>query len=91
MGLLKFRWEEKGENRGTIKGLESGYRLAQSPGLAMRFSGLLCCRLWRGFAHRFASQGNLMGPILFLAVYLPIFSPARRLDPRRLFSRREGY
>ncbi len=43
-----------------------------------------------GICSSFASQGNLLGPILF-SPFTCLSFPARRLDPRRLFSRREGY
>ncbi len=63
MGLL-ISMEEKGENRDTIKGLKV-YCLAQSPGLAMRFSGLLCCRLWREFAHHLPARETCWGRFYF--------------------------
>ena len=72
MGLL-ISMEEKEEKTATPLKASKWRCLAQSPGLAMRFSGLPCCQLWRGFCSSFASQGNLLGPILFFAVYLLIF------------------
>lgn len=63
MGLL-ISMEEKGENRDTIKGLKV-HCLAQSPGLAMRFSGLLCCRLWREFAHHLPARETCWGRFYF--------------------------
>ncbi len=63
--------EEKGENRDTIKGLK-GHCLAQSPGLAMRFSGLLCCD-YGGDLLIVCQSGEPVGTDLFFAVYLLIF------------------
>lgn len=56
MGLL-ISMEEKEKTATPLKA--SKWRcLAQSPGLAMRFSGLPCCQLWRGFAHRLPVRGT---------------------------------
>ncbi len=63
--------EEKGENRDTIKGLK-GHCLAQSPGLAMRFSGLPYCD-YGGNLLIICQPGKLAGADSFFAVYLLIF------------------
>ncbi len=63
--------EEKGENRDTIKGLK-WHCLAQSPGLAMRFSGLLCAD-YGGNLLIICQPGKPAGADLFFAVYLLIF------------------
>ncbi|MGU0172098.1 PTS system mannose/fructose/sorbose family transporter subunit IID [Escherichia coli] len=70
MGLL-ISMEEKEKTATPLKA-SKWHCLAQSPGLAMRFSGLLCCRLWREFAHHLPAR-EPAGPILFFAVYLLIF------------------
>ncbi len=89
MGLL-ISMEEKGGQTATPLKASKWHCLAQSPGLAMRFSGLLCCRLWREFAHHLPARETCWGR-LFIFRRLPAYLfPARRLDPRRLFSRREG-
>ncbi len=87
MGLL-ISMEEKGENRDTIKGLKVAL-FGQSPGLAMRFSGLLCCRLWRNLLI-ICQPGKPAGADSIFRRLPAYLFPARRLDPRRLFSRREG-
>ncbi len=63
--------EEKGENRDTIKGLKVDC-LAQSPGLAMRFSGSLCCR-YGGDLLIVCQSGKPAGADSIFAVYLLIF------------------
>lgn len=63
MGLL-ISMEEKGENRDTIKGLKVAL-FGPMPGLAMRFSGLLCCRLWREFAHHLPARETCWGRFYF--------------------------
>lgn len=88
MGLL-ISMEEKGENRDTIKGLKVAL-FGPIAGIGDAIFWFTLLPIMAGICSSFASQGNLLGPILFFAVYLLIF-PARRLDPRRLFSRREGY
>lgn len=63
MGLL-ISMEEKGENRDTIKGLKVAL-FGPIAGLAMRFSGLLCCRLWREFAHHLPARETCWGRFYF--------------------------
>ena len=62
MGLL-ISMEEKGA--ATPLKASKWHCLAQSPGLAMRFSGLLCCRLWREFAHHLPARETCWGRFYF--------------------------
>ena len=61
MGLL-ISMEEKGENRDTIKGLKVALF---GPIAGIRFSGLLCCRLWREFAHHLPARETCWGRFYF--------------------------
>ena len=63
MGLL-ISMEDKEKTATPLKASEWRY-LAQSPGLAMRFSGLLCCRLWREFAHHLPARETCWGRFYF--------------------------
>ncbi|XPE54226.1 PTS system mannose/fructose/sorbose family transporter subunit IID [Shigella flexneri] len=64
--------EEKGENRDTIKGLKAAL-FGPIAGIGdVIFGSLLCCRLWREFAHHLPAR-EPAGPIRFFAVYLLIF------------------
>ena len=81
MGLL-ISMEEKGENRDTIKGLKVAL-FGPIAGIGDAIYGgdlLIVCQ-----------SGEPVGTD-FVFRRLPAYLfPARRLDPRRLFSRREGY
>ncbi len=88
MGLL-ISMEEKGENRDTIKGLKVAL-FGPIAGIGDAIFWFTLLPIMAGICSSFASQGNLLGPILF-SPFTCLSFPARRLDPRRLFSRREGY
>ena len=80
MGLL-ISMEEKGENRDTIKGLKVA--------LFGPIAGIGDAIFW--FTLLPIMAGEPVGTD-FVFRRLPAYLfPARRLDPRRLFSRREGY
>ena len=89
MGLL-ISMEEKGENRDTIKGLKVAL-FGPIAGIGDAIFWFTLLPIMAGICSSFASQGNLLGPILFFRRLPAYLFPARRLDPRRLFSRREGY
>lgn len=74
MGLL-ISMEEKGENRDTIKGLKVAL-FGPIAGIGDAIFWFTLLPIMAGICSSFASQGNLLGPILFFAVYLLIFSCA---------------
>ncbi|EER8055488.1 PTS N-acetylgalactosamine transporter subunit IID [Escherichia coli] len=71
MGLL-ISMEEKGENRDTIKGLKVAL-FGPIAGIGDAIFWFTLLPIMAGICSSFASQGNLLGPILFFAVYLLIF------------------
>ncbi|EPA3927197.1 PTS N-acetylgalactosamine transporter subunit IID [Escherichia coli] len=71
MGLL-ISMEEKGENRDTIKGLKVAL-FGPIAGIGDAIFWFTLLPIIAGICSSFASQGNLLGPILFFAVYLLIF------------------
>lgn len=87
MGLL-ISMEEKGENRDTIKGLKVAL-FGPIAGIGDAIFGLPYYRLWREFAHHLPARETCWGRFYF-SPFTCLSFPARRLDPRRLFSRREG-
>ncbi len=87
MGLL-ISMEEKGENRDTIKGLKVAL-FGPIAGIGDAIFWFTLLPIMAGICSSFASQGNLLADSTFRRLPAYLF-PARRLDPRRLFSRREG-
>ncbi|XPE23061.1 PTS system mannose/fructose/sorbose family transporter subunit IID [Shigella sonnei] len=87
MGLL-ISMEEKGENRYTIKGLKVVLfgRIAGIWRCDLRFTLL---PIMAGICDRLPVRGTCRTDFRFRRLPAYLF-PARRLDPRRLFSRREG-
>ena len=79
MGLL-ISMEEKGENRDTIKGLKVAL-FGPIAGIVADYGGnlLIICQ-----------PGKPAGADSIFRRLPAYLFPARRLDPRRLFSRREG-
>ncbi len=71
MGLL-ISMEEKGENRDTIKGLKVAL-FGPIAGIGDAIFWFTLLPIMAGICSSFASRGNLLGPILFFAVYLLIF------------------
>ncbi|KAB2395385.1 PTS N-acetylgalactosamine transporter subunit IID, partial [Escherichia coli] len=63
---------EKGENRDTIKGLKVAL-FGPIAGIGDAIFWFTLLPIMAGICSSFASQGNLLGPILFFAVYLLIF------------------
>lgn len=72
MGLL-ISMEEKGENRDTIKGLKVAL-FGPIAGIGDAIFWFTLLPIMAGICSSFASRGNILGPILFFAVYLMIFS-----------------
>ena len=66
MGLL-ISMEEKGENRDTIKGLKVAL-FGPIAGIGDAIFWFTLLPIMAGICSSFASQGNLLGPILFFAV-----------------------
>ncbi len=87
MGLL-ISMEEKGENRDTIKGLKVAL-FGPIAGIGDAIFWFTLLPIMAGICSSFASRKLAGADSIFrrLPAYL---LPARRLDPRRLFSRREG-
>lgn len=71
MGLL-ISMEEKGESRDTIKGLKVAL-FGPIAGIGDAIFWFTLLPIMAGICSSFTSQGNLLGPILFFAVYLLIF------------------
>ena len=69
---LSAAMEEKGENRDTIKGLKVAL-FGPIAGIGDAIFWFTLLPIMAGICSSFASQGNLLGPILFFAVYLLIF------------------
>lgn len=88
MGLL-ISMEEKGENRDTIKGLKVAL-FGPIAGIGDAIFWFTLLPIMAGICSSFASQGTCWDRFCFRRLPAYLF-PARRLDPRRLFSRREGY
>lgn len=88
MGLL-ISMEEKGENRDTIKGLKVAL-FGPIAGIGDAIFWFTLLPIMAGICSSFASQGTCWDRFCF-SPFTCLSFPARRLDPRRLFSRREGY
>lgn len=88
MGLL-ISMEEKGENRDTIKGLKVAL-FGPIAGIGDAIFWFTLLPIMAGFAHRLPVREPVGTDFVFRRLPAYLF-PARRLDPRRLFSRREGY
>lgn len=87
MGLL-ISMEEKGENRDTIKGLKVAL-FGPIAGIGDAIFWFTLLPIMAGICSSLPARETCWGRFYFrrLPAYL---LPARRLDPRRLFSRREG-
>lgn len=88
MGLL-ISMEENKEDRSTIKGLKVSL-FGPIAGIGDAIFWFTLLPIMAGICSFFASQGNLLGPILFFAVYLGGILPARRLDTYRLYAGRQS-
>lgn len=87
MGLL-ISMEEKGENRDTIKGLKVAL-FGPIAGIGDAIFWFTLLPIMAGICSSFASGKPAGADSIFRRLPAYLF-PARRLDPRRLFSRREG-
>ena len=72
MGLMMSLEEGGKENHGAIKGLKLAL-FGPIAGIGDAIFWFTLLPIMAGICSSFASQGNLLGPILFFAVYLLIF------------------
>lgn len=87
MGLL-ISMEEKGENRDTIKGLKVAL-FGPIAGIGDAIFWFTLLPIMAGICSSLPARETCWGRFYFSPLPAYLF-PARRLDPRRLFSRREG-